>query len=1015
MNKRSLLITAIAIFVIAGLGAQPAAAYYDDIHYNLTYYIARQVGYTPMQAHRIASATVSVDWSPATEPVQASFRVENRVLVITPFAAPWAMPSSQEPRWRYHAFRNDLAFSDAVGPGRDADVADMQIRQQQLALWNQALEMGNPGIFMHFFQDVVPHAKYGTRNGHWPVSEKEDVERHQRFGLPIGGTPDWLSYQAMAVGEALVQQTASSLTTFMERVSPKQRPRQMDAEATMALMRALRDVNPFPTSLQGKSIDALRRGKAYSLLGTLSAEAAIGFFANQYFLDPQETENIIRQFHGPALPPALEKVNAAMARSGWRPTDDVPFETLPEFVQYDFDGFGRMRNPADVTKWVLNGKLNVNVKSRAGEASAQKIPVKVVALLAKTRPGDTEQRLGEENSEVNGAMVSFDKTPVGEILIDIYNMSGQRLQRETRTLSGSEQTFDIYLKFQNDLTLIKHKDDVTSVAYSPLSNVVASSSLDKTVIFWDLETAKPMTELGPFPHPIYALAYMPDGSRIAGATKTSDTSGRVMVWDAATGRLLSTFGEHRASVNTLAYSPDSRTLVTADNSGVVMFRNAGNGEPRSEFKAHSDVVTEVEFSPDGKWLASSSKDRTVAIWDTATMQVRHLLRDHDGPVYSVAISSDSKWVASGTQFTTINPNTGNRLINGTVKIWDIATGRMRTKLDEHGHAVFALEFSPTTNILAARSWQGYLPNPARQNTLGTGNTRVPTDPPVFLALDDIVFWNSDTGRVIDVFSMPNEQIMSMSFSTDGRMLAAGGFEDVVRVWSLDRVLDKMARAADVTGLMSSVVVPDAPSQPSRTPKSGELNLSGGKFTSDQWIMEGSTTLESGALSFRIPAGTFPGGRVTSRQKLSGDFDLRIAYALEEFDNAAGSTFEIALLGQQAGFDFLLSPTTSIPAPPSVRISRTGFQGRDFYSIATDNSNQAQGGLATGREGTLRIERKGADWTISRLDAASNAWTQVGRVTRQLGADVEIQLRAEKNGNSPLRVIARSIQATLLGP
>jgi len=33
------------------------------------------------------------------------------------------------------------------------------IIEQRTALWNRALEIGNLGGFLHFFQDEVPHAR----------------------------------------------------------------------------------------------------------------------------------------------------------------------------------------------------------------------------------------------------------------------------------------------------------------------------------------------------------------------------------------------------------------------------------------------------------------------------------------------------------------------------------------------------------------------------------------------------------------------------------------------------------------------------------------------------------------------------------------------------------------------------------------------------------------------------------------------------------------------------------------
>src|SRR5947207_2064631 len=71
MIRRSLIQVGLLVcFLLASV--QPAAAYYDDVHYALNYYIARVVGYTPLQAHRLASLCVMVDYAHDTEPTQIS-------------------------------------------------------------------------------------------------------------------------------------------------------------------------------------------------------------------------------------------------------------------------------------------------------------------------------------------------------------------------------------------------------------------------------------------------------------------------------------------------------------------------------------------------------------------------------------------------------------------------------------------------------------------------------------------------------------------------------------------------------------------------------------------------------------------------------------------------------------------------------------------------------------------------------------------------------------------------------
>ena len=63
---------------------------------------------------------------------------------------------------------------------------------------------------------------------------------------------------------------------------------------------------------------------------------------------------------------------------------------------------------------------------------------------------------------------------------------------------------------------------------------------------------------------------------------------------------------------------------------------------------HTGPVTAVAIAPDGSWLATTSSDGTLRIWDAATGQPRATLTGHENPVTAVAIAPDGSWLATAS-------------------------------------------------------------------------------------------------------------------------------------------------------------------------------------------------------------------------------------------------------------------------------------------------------------------------------------------------------------------------------
>src|SRR5579883_1781375 len=205
--------------------------------------------------------------------------------------------------------------------------------------------------------------------------------------------------------------------------------------------------------------------------------------------------------------------------------------------------------------------------------------------------------------------------------------------------------------------------------------------------------------------------------------------------------------ENSGVIRAVAFSPDGRLVAAAfgNFSGMLVEPRPGQAvvwdvatqRRRGALLGHADGVSSVAFSPDGELIATAGFAGEIKLWKTKTaMEIASI--QAPAIVMSIAFSPDGKSLATGLEAGGVQPPAKNN-----AELYDVATGALIRHFEGHEWGISAVAFSPFGRLLATGSSDG---------TVGlwdvaTGSPRTLVDPKLNDAVD--VYWRRVAGRKIE--------------------------------------------------------------------------------------------------------------------------------------------------------------------------------------------------------------------------------------------------------------------------
>jgi WD40 repeat protein/serine/threonine protein kinase len=331
------------------------------------------------------------------------------------------------------------------------------------------------------------------------------------------------------------------------------------------------------------------------------------------------------------------------------------------------------------------------------------------------------------------------------------------------------------------------------------------------ILLVDPATGKAKPALGSVYGKLTSLTFSPDGkSLVSGSTgsvyfsfsdlfsakkdqpEVTDYPGHLTLWDVAAGHQRATTA-YAGGVWAVAFAADGRTLAAAVGPfGDIQQCDPLTGRARSLLRGHAGAVVALAYSPDGKTLLSASADHAVKAWQTdlspeplAVEPINFLGEPHSymGDV-AIALSPDGHTLAfCGDQ---------------TLALHDLATGKRKLATRIKGKIAFAPDgqtlatgaipvFGPALKVFQTATLQEVKGIKGTMQDVPTGDLIFSPDGKwlvsTSLSKGPANVWDLAAGRIVkDLWGHGDSITSCVAFAPDGKTLATGGFDNIVRLW-----------------------------------------------------------------------------------------------------------------------------------------------------------------------------------------------------------------------------------------
>ncbi|KAG0709236.1 hypothetical protein DFH29DRAFT_1074959 [Suillus ampliporus] len=294
-----------------------------------------------------------------------------------------------------------------------------------------------------------------------------------------------------------------------------------------------------------------------------------------------------------------------------------------------------------------------------------------------------------------------------------------------------------------------HEGTVTAVAPFPDRQRMVTSSEDKTLRLWDLNTGIMLNKMEGHRGEVWALGLSRDGQLIA----SGDENGELMAWHGETGEpLTQTIKAHSTRIMSLDFSPGGTMLATGSRDGMTILLSMKTWQLVGNPIRSSGCVVCVRHSPSGELLAIATTNNIEIYNPPTSSECVANFKAHIGWILSLA------WTPDGTHLLS-----GGYEEDPTIRVWDASTWQqVGDAWTGHTSCINAIAIHPSGTLVASASNDS-----------------------------NVCLWRLSDRQTIAIFQH-SSPMLCVTFSADGKHILSGGQDEMISEWAVPKLAQILA-------------------------------------------------------------------------------------------------------------------------------------------------------------------------------------------------------------------------------